>query len=117
MSRSTEEIMLEWLYWHHAVEYMKQDIPKVESAELRFPFFAGWVLRQIGSQAYAKEQEAAKELRENKIRILKEKLDQGELFVIWSYRGNSDIFRIHERKLRTEVQKRIDELMMKVTKS
>ncbi|WP_419877649.1 hypothetical protein [Brevibacillus centrosporus] len=107
-----EEMMMEWLYWHHAVEYMKQDLPKLEAADsLRFPLFAGWVLRQLGSQAYAKEQEAAKELRANGIRVVKEKVDRGEVFVVWSHRGNTDIFRIRERELRAEVQKKIDELM------
>jgi len=88
----------------------------LETTELRFPLFAGWVLRQIGSRVYAKEREAAKELRVNGIRFVKEKVDHGEFFVVWSHRGNTDILRITEGKLQTEVQKRIDELMMKVTK-
>lgn len=115
MSWSPEELMLEWLLWHHTVEYMQQDLPKLEAADnLRFPLFAGWVLRQLGSQVYAKEQEAAKEMRANGVRFVKEKFDRGELLVAWSHRGITDIYRIGERKLRLEVQKKIDEIMVKM---
>ncbi|WP_289138408.1 hypothetical protein [uncultured Brevibacillus sp.] len=99
-----------WITWHHAVEYVKQDLPQVESMDIRFPFFPGWILRQIGSKAYAKEQETTKELKANGIRIVKEKFDKGELFVIWAHRGSTDIFRISEGKLRSKVQEKINEI-------
>lgn len=105
-----EQTVMEWFLWHRAVEFIKQDIFQVESAELSFPLFAGWVLRQTGRQVYAKERAAANELRANGIRFVKEKLDLGEIFVVWAHRGNTDIIRISEEKLRAEVQKKVDEL-------
>lgn len=105
------ELIMEWFLWHQSVEYIKEDLPEVESADVRFPLIAGWVLRRIGSQVYAKEKEAAQVLKENRIRIVKEKFDQGDFFVVWSHRGNTDIFRIKEGRLRTEVQKKIEDLM------
>lgn len=106
-----DELVFEWIVWHQAVEYIKQDLPKVESANLRFPFLAGGILRQLGNNVYRKEQEVAKELRSSGIKIIKEKLDRGELFVVWSHQGMTDILRIHEGKLRTEVQKKVDGLI------
>lgn len=111
------ERVMTWILLHQAVKYIQQDLPKVESAGLRFPFVAGGLLRQIGSRVYAKEQEMTKDLKANGIRIVKEKMDQGELFVVWSHRGSTDIFRIHEGKLRSEVQKKIDELIIEITTS
>ncbi|MED1792859.1 hypothetical protein P4V54_09260 [Brevibacillus nitrificans] len=109
------ELIMEWFLWHRAVEYIKEDLPEVESADMRFPLIAGWVLRRIGSQVYQKEKEAALVLKENRIRIVKEKFDQGVLFVVWSYRGNTDIFRINEGRLRAEVQKKIGDMMKMMT--
>lgn len=108
---ANEQVMT-WLVWHQAVKYIQQDIPRVESMDLRFPSLATWVLRLLGSQVYKMEQETAKVLKANGIRIVKEKVDQGELFVVWSHRGSTDIFRIHEGKLRSEVQNKINELMV-----
>lgn len=78
---------------------------------LRFPFYASGLLRQLGNKVYGKEQEVAKELRLSEVKIIKEKLDRGELFVVWSHQGVTDILRIHEGKLRTEVQKKVDGLI------
>lgn len=109
------ELLEDWIMWHYAVEYLKQDVSRVESADsLGLPYLAGAVLRHLGSQVYAKEQEAAKVMRANGVRFVKEKFDRGELLVAWSQRGNTDIYRIGERKLRLEVQKKIDEIMVKM---
>ncbi|WP_301171006.1 hypothetical protein [Brevibacillus nitrificans] len=109
------ELIMEWFLWHRSVEYLKEDLPEVESADLRFPLIAGWVLRRIGNQVYAKEREAAQVLKEHGIRIVREKFDQGEFFVVWSYRGNTDISRINEGRLRAEVQKKIGDIMKMMT--
>ncbi|MED4749975.1 hypothetical protein [Brevibacillus choshinensis] len=109
------ELIMDWFLWHQAVEYVKQDLPDVESADLRFPLIAGWVLRRIGSQVFLKEKEAAQKLKENRIRIAKEKFDQGEYFVVWSQRGDTDIFRIQEGRLRTEVQKKMEDIIKIMT--
>jgi len=70
-------------------------------------------MRQIGRQAFAKEKAASLELRRNGIKILGEKWDQGELFLMWQYKGETELLRIYEGKLRFEVQKRINELILK----
>lgn len=64
----------------------------------------------LGSCVYAKEQEAAKELRANGIRIVK-KMDKGVLFGVWSYRGTVEMLRLHEAQLCKAVQGKVDEVM------
>ncbi|WP_400164841.1 hypothetical protein ACAF76_006175 [Brevibacillus sp. TJ4] len=103
-----EDLLREWLLWHQTVEYIKDDLARVESLPtLRLPFVAGAIVRKIGSRVYAKEQDAVKKLRDNRIWIKKVKTDKGDVLVAWSYRGSTDIFRIREYDLRQQVQKRI----------
>lgn len=109
------ELIMEWFLWHRSVEYIKEDLPMMESTEVRFPIIAEWVLRRIGSKAFLKEKEAAQVLKDNRIRIVKEKFDQGDFFVVWSHRGCTDIFRISDRELGIEVQKKISDIMRSMT--
>lgn len=111
----TKQLVLTWLHWHQAVEFLKHDIPLMESSDARFPTVYAGFLRLLGKKAYAKEQEAAKELRRAGITILGEKTDRGEHFVMWRHGGQTDLLRIHEVKLRAEVQKKVDMLMCNLT--
>jgi hypothetical protein len=106
------ELVQTWLLWHQAVEFLKHDIPLMESSETRFPIVYAGFLRLLGKAAFTKEREAAKELRRAGITILGEKTDRGEYFVMWRQGGQTEMLRIHEAKLRVEVQKNIDELMV-----
>lgn len=110
-----EQMVMEWFLWHRSVEYIKEDLPMVESTEVRFPIIAEWVLRRIGSKAFLKEKEATQVLKDNRIRIVKKKFDQGEFLVVWSHRGYTDIFRINDRELRIEVQKKISDIMREMS--
>jgi hypothetical protein len=108
------ELVMTWLLWHQAVEFLKHDIPLMESSDTRFPIVYGAYLRLIGKAALTKEREAAKEMRRAGIAIMGEKNDRSEHFVMWRWGGQTEILRIHEAKLRAEVQKKIDELMVKI---
>ncbi|TRY24373.1 hypothetical protein FOI68_17120 [Brevibacillus sp. LEMMJ03] len=107
-------VVLSWLLWHQAVEFLKHDIPLMESSDTRFPIVYGAYLRLLGKAALTKEQEATKGLRRAGITILGEKTDRGEYFVMWRQGGQTEMLRIHEQKLRAEVQKKIDKLMVKI---
>jgi hypothetical protein len=108
-----QELVMSWLLWHQAVKYIQHDLPLMESSETRFPTVYAGFLRLLGKAAYAKEQEASKELRRAGIRVLGEKWDHGEYFLMWQHRGETQIVRMLDGKLRFEVQKKIDELMVK----
>jgi len=110
---NANEYVLSWLLWHQAVKYLQHDIPLVEEAAIRFPRQYGGMLRLIGKEAHNKEQEAARELRRNGIRILGEKLEHGELFLMWQQKGETEMLRVLESKVRFEVQKKLNELMQK----
>jgi hypothetical protein len=109
-----DEMVITWLLWHQAVEFLKRDIPLMESSDTRFPIVYGAYLRLLGKAAFTKEREAAKELRRAGIRILGEKWDRGEYFLMWQHRGETEIVRMLEGKLRFEVQKKVDELMIRL---
>jgi hypothetical protein len=109
-----QEMVLTWLLWRQAVEYLKHDIPLMESSDTRFPTVYGGFLRLLGKAAFTKEQEAVKELRRAGITIMGEKIDRSEHFVMWRWGDQTEMLRIHEAKLRVEEQKNIDELMVKI---
>jgi hypothetical protein len=88
------ELVMAWLFWHQAVEYLKHDIPLMESSDTRFPIVYGAYLRLLGKAALTKEQEATKGLRRAGITILGEKIDSGEHFVMWLQRGETEIVRM-----------------------
>jgi hypothetical protein len=98
-----DELVLSWLLWHQAVEFLKHDIPLMESADVRFPKVYADSLRLIGKQAFAKERETHRELRRHGVRILGQKTDRGEHFVLWRHLGHTELLRINEAKMRTEV--------------
>lgn len=113
----SELLIKEWLLWHRAVEYIKHDLPQIETVETRIPVYVGAILRHLGNQAYRREQEAFDSLRANGIRITKEKVDRGEVFIVWSYKGNVDILSIEERKLQPLVQQKVDELISDIAQN
>ncbi|WP_156829089.1 hypothetical protein [Cohnella laeviribosi] len=108
------ELVLTWLLWHQTVELLKHDIPLMESSDTRFPIVYAGFLRLLGKAAFTKEREAAKELRRAGITIIGEKNDRSEHIVMWRWGDQTEILRIHEVKLREEVQKMIDKLMVKI---
>ncbi|MDA5110526.1 hypothetical protein O3V59_19495 [Brevibacillus thermoruber] len=85
-----QELVLSWLLWHQVVKYIQHDLPLMESSDTRFPTVYAGFLRLLGKEAYAKEQEAAKELRRAGITILGEKIDSGEHFVMWRHGGQTN---------------------------
>ena len=107
-----QELVLAWLLWHQAVEFLKHDLTLMESSDTRFPVVYGGFLRLLGKEALSREQVAAKELRRAGVTILGEKTDRGEHFIMWRQGGRTDLLRIHQEKLRTAVQKKVDELMV-----
>jgi hypothetical protein len=68
-------------------------------------------LRLLGKAAFAKEQEAAKELRHAGITILGEKTNRGEHFVMWRQSGQTELLRIKQEKVKAEGQEKIDKLI------
>jgi hypothetical protein len=111
ISMNPHELVKTWLLWHQAVEFLKHDIPLMESSDTRFPIVYCGFLRLLGKEAFAKEQGAAKELRRAGIRILGEKWNRGEYFLMWQYREETQIVRMLDGKLRFEVQKKVDEMI------
>jgi hypothetical protein len=105
------ELVLSWLLWHQAVEFLKHDIPLMQSADIRFPTVYAGFLRLLGKEAYAREQEAAKELRRAGVTVLGEKTDRGEHLIMWRKGGQTELLRVHLEKLTAEIQKKVDELI------
>jgi hypothetical protein len=89
--RNPDELVMSWLLWHQAVEFLKHYIPLMESSDTRFQAVYAGFLRFLGKAAYAKEQEAAKELRRAGFG---EKNDRSEQFVMWRHGGQTDLLRI-----------------------
>lgn len=109
------ELVMSWLLWHQAAAFLQHDKSLVESAPVRFPKEYGMILQRLGQQANHKAQEAYRQLRRAGISILGKKVDRGELFLMWKHRGQTELLRILEAKLRAEVQKKVDELMENLT--
>ncbi|MFF2529145.1 hypothetical protein ACFVS2_09555 [Brevibacillus sp. NPDC058079] len=105
------ELVMGWLIWHQAVKYIQHDLAKVESLDLKIPNLGMALLRQVGSLAFKKKQEAAKELQSKGIRVVKEKNENSEVLIAWAKRGQVDILCVHELTLQQEGQGRIEELM------
>ncbi|MFP3391036.1 hypothetical protein [Brevibacillus sp. SIMBA_040] len=107
------DLVKEWLIWHQGVKYIQNDLPHLESAQMRFPVLDNSILWHLGSQMYKRKQQAAKELQANGIRVIKEKEEANEVLIVWSQRGQVDILRVHELSLRLEVQKRLSDIKKK----
>ncbi|EJL44037.1 hypothetical protein PMI08_02155 [Brevibacillus sp. CF112] len=109
-----KERMHNWFILHKTVDFLKKDLDCSKDAPLRLPFALTESIRLIGSTAYAAERASAKELKITGIRLLKEFYDQREYFVVWSYRGETHLLRLHENAVRIQVQKRVQEFIEKI---
>ncbi|MFM1655529.1 hypothetical protein ACI7RC_26045 [Brevibacillus sp. B_LB10_24] len=114
--KMVEELILEWLCWRTAEEYMRSDWNLVHQmmGGLKLGPAHFYIFQHFAREIKAMEQAVGKRLRQNDIRILAEQKDRGEHFVVWKHRGETKMFRIHQSKLQTEVQKRWSELTEKV---
>ncbi|WP_425623038.1 hypothetical protein ACPT9H_00520 [Brevibacillus borstelensis] len=110
-----KELLHNWFILNKAVYYLKDDLTLAQSAPLKIPGILANGIRAMGSLVYAQEREAAKELRQNGVRIIKEFHDQWEYFLIWSHRGQVEMLRLHDNLVLMGVQKKINEVMKKLT--
>ncbi|MED2010327.1 hypothetical protein P4V39_19885, partial [Brevibacillus borstelensis] len=104
-----------WFILNKTVSYLKDDLALTQSAPLKIPGILAGGIRAMGSMLYAKEREAAKELRQSGVRIVKEFHDQREYFVIWSHRGQVEMLRLHDNLVLQGVQKKVNEVMKQLT--
>ena len=108
------ELVRSWFAWRKTVEFLRHDREKILGAPVRFPKDYAFVLERFEREAQARESDLRSQLRRHDVRILGEVTDRGEHFVTWRWGGQTEMLRIHEAKLRVEVQKNIDELMVKI---
>lgn len=104
-----------WFILNKAVSYLKEDLALSQSASLKIPGILANGIRAMGSIVHVQEREAAKELQQNGIRIVKEFYDQREYFVIWSHRGQVEMLRVHDNLVLQGVQKKVNEVMKQLT--
>jgi len=108
------ELFYNWFILHKTVDYLKEDLERSKDAPLRLPYALTESIRLIGSSAHASEREAAKETRAAGIRLVNEFLDQREYFAVWSYRGETQMLRLHENVVRIQAQKKVEEITVQI---
>ncbi|MEJ8546640.1 hypothetical protein [Brevibacillus borstelensis] len=110
-----KELLHNWFILNKTVSYLKDDLTLAQSAPLKIPGILAGGIRAMGSMLYAQEREAAKELRQNGVRIVKEFYDQREYFVVWSHRGQVEMLRLHDNLVLMGVQKKVNEVRQQLT--
>lgn len=115
MSMESKELLHNWFILNKTVSYLKDDLALTQSAPLKIPGILANGIRYMGSIVHVQEREAAKELRQNGVRVIKEFYDQREYFVIWSYRGQVEMLRLHDNLVLLGVQKNVNEAMKQLT--
>jgi len=98
--------ILSWLTWRQTVKYLKHDKEKITAMPLKLLGGNEMMLDNI----YDRALEEYKQLRKAGISILGVQFDKEELFVLWKQLWETKLFRILDRELRKESQKRVDEL-------
>lgn len=101
--------MHNWFIFNKTVLYLKDDLTLTQSAPLKIPGILANGIRSMGSIVHVQEREAAKELRHNGVRAIKEFYDQREYFVIWSHLGQAEMLRLHDNLVLMGVQKKVNE--------
>lgn len=109
-----KEIFYNWFILHKTVDFLKEDLERSKDAPLRLPYALTESIRLIGRFAYAAERESAKDMRDIGIRLVKEFLDQREYFAVWSYRGSTQMLRLHENVARIQAQKKVEEFTKQI---
>jgi len=102
--------ILSWLTLRQSVEYLKHDKEKITAMPLKLSVGYGMMLGHFMEDIYSRAQEEYKQLRKAGISILGVQFDKDEHFVLWKQLGETKLFRIHDRELRKEAQKKVDEL-------
>lgn len=103
------EIFHNWFILHKTVGFLKEDLERAKDAPLKLPYALTESIRLIGRVVHASERKAASELKSEGIRLVNEFYDQREYFAVWSYRGSTQMLRLHENVVRIQAQKRVDE--------
>ncbi|CAM5794798.1 hypothetical protein [Brevibacillus borstelensis] len=112
-----KELLQSWFILSKTVSYLKDDLSLAQSAPLSIPAILANGIRAMGSVVFAQEREAAKELQQRGVRIIKEFYDQREYFVIWSLRGQVEMLRVHDNLVLMGVQKKVNEVMKQLMES
>lgn len=104
------EIFQHWFILHKTVDFLKEDMERSKDSPLRLPYALTESIRLIGRRAHALERKAASEMKGAGIRLVNEFYDQREYFAVWSYRGATQMLRLHENVVRIQAQKKVEEI-------
>ncbi|HZG79689.1 MAG TPA: hypothetical protein VEZ13_02840 [Brevibacillus sp.] len=108
------EIFQHWFIHHKTVDFLKEDLERSKDAPLRLPYALTESIRLIGRRAHASERKAASEMKSAGIRLVNEFYDQREYFAVWSYRGATQMLRLHENVVRIQAQKKVEEITKEI---
>lgn len=105
-------LVFEWYVWKSAIGYFERDSKLISNSEVRFPRGYQHIFNYMGCYAQRLAEYFSRQLRRRDVRILGEKTDRNEHFVLWKHRGETRMLRIHENKLRYVVQLKMNEMVI-----
>jgi len=106
--------ILSWLSFRQAVEYLKHDKEKITAMPVKLSVGYGMMLEHFVEDICSRAQEEYKQLRKAGISILGVQFDKDEHFVLWKQLGETKMFRIVDRELQKESQKKVDGLTIEI---
>lgn len=110
-----ESLVYEWFVWKSAGIFLERDAQVIGDSNVRFP--TGYQQLLIFMKCYSERivEYYYRQIRKRDIRILAEQEDCKEFFVLWKHRGSTRMLRIHETKIRIEVQEKINEIINRMS--
>lgn len=107
--RNIHMLIFTWFSWLKTTQAMHADREELlQSAPLKIPAVTSYIFDQLERMAHGQLNLAQQELSTNKIRILSNKYDQGEYFVIWQQRGKTDLSRYDINTLAPQIQENMN---------